>query len=170
MGRKKEEREAKADHKKARRLAKEAAENGEDDSVSLAHQLAPLGKKRTRSETKHRLQWNLMTSSIGSPFINSLIISHYLTGLQVREIPGDGNCLFRAVSDQLEGTCYFSKRRHVNYFRFIVSCRPIVSCISDENFRVHAYKRKFPKPPRIPGQHGRIHEAVSRRLRAFRRG
>ena len=43
MGRKKEDREAKADHKKARRLAKEA-ENDEDDSISLAHQLAPLGK------------------------------------------------------------------------------------------------------------------------------
>ena len=46
MGRKKEEREAKADHKKARRLAKEAAENEvEDDSISLAHQLAPLGRR-----------------------------------------------------------------------------------------------------------------------------
>jgi len=75
MGRKKEEREAKADHKKARRLAKEAAENEvEDDSISLAHQLAPLG-------------------------------------LQVREIPGDGNCLFRAVCDQLEG----NSRNHMEY-------------------------------------------------------
>jgi len=74
MGRKKEDRQAKADHKKNRRLAKEAAENGEDDSISLAHQLAPLG-------------------------------------LQVREIPGDGNCLFRAVSDQLEG----NSRNHLEY-------------------------------------------------------
>jgi len=74
MGRKREDRQAKADHKKNRHLAKEAAENGEDDSVSLAHQLAPLG-------------------------------------LQVREIPGDGNCLFRAVSDQLEG----NSRNHTEY-------------------------------------------------------
>lgn len=74
MGRKKEDRQAKADHKKNRRLAKEAVDNGEDDSVSLAHQLAPLG-------------------------------------LQVREIPGDGNCLFRAVSDQLEGNSW----NHLEY-------------------------------------------------------
>ena len=46
MGRKKEDRQAKADHKKNRRLAKEAVDNGEDDSVSLAHQLAPLGMKK----------------------------------------------------------------------------------------------------------------------------
>jgi len=74
MGRKKEDRQAKADHKKNRRLAKEASDNTEDDSISLAHQLAPLG-------------------------------------LQVREIPGDGNCLFRAVSDQLEG----NSRNHLEY-------------------------------------------------------
>ncbi len=48
MGRKKEDREAKADHKKARRFAKEA-ENDEDDSISLAHQLAPLGKAEMAS-------------------------------------------------------------------------------------------------------------------------
>jgi len=85
MGRKKEDRQAKADHKKARRLIKESEENG-DDTASLAHQLAPLG-------------------------------------LQVREIPGDGNCLFRAVSDQLEGHA----RNHMDYrlrtTAYMESCR-----------------------------------------------
>ena len=56
MGRKKEDREAKADHKKARRLAKEA-ENDEDDSISLAHQLAPLGKAKIGPVAEIRRQY-----------------------------------------------------------------------------------------------------------------
>ena len=56
MGRKKEDREAKADHKKARRLAKEA-ENDEDDSISLAHQLAPLGKAEIGPVAEIRRQY-----------------------------------------------------------------------------------------------------------------
>lgn len=37
-------------------------------------------------------------------------------GLTIREMPGDGNCLFRALSDQLSGT----SRNHLDFRKSVV--------------------------------------------------
>ncbi|XP_059085347.1 OTU domain-containing protein 3-like [Tigriopus californicus] len=76
----------------------------EDRQIKIAHR-------------KHRREQSRMDGSQTKGDFVSLRNQLEVMGLTLREVPGDGNCLFRALSDQLHGT----SEEHANYRQDVVN-------------------------------------------------
>ncbi|ELU14639.1 hypothetical protein CAPTEDRAFT_108175 [Capitella teleta] len=74
-------------------------------------------KKDERAiRTAHRKEQQMLKlAQNGDPFV-TFAIQLGKMGLEIRDIPGDGNCLFRALGDQLEG----HGRNHLKYRHDVV--------------------------------------------------
>lgn len=74
-------------------------------------------------------------------------------GLALKEIPGDGNCLFRALGDQLEGTSAHHFKHRMNTVRYIIEHRPdFEPFITSEAGSFEAYCDALARPGTYAGQ------------------
>lgn len=64
----------------------------------------PNPNKRTERQTRKALRAQRRGKSYSEKDLNSFNSALANSGLALREMQGDGNCFFRAVSDQLDGT------------------------------------------------------------------
>jgi OTU domain-containing protein 3 len=75
------------------------------------------GKNATPSHKKGNKHKNSAAGKTNSDDSFGAVMSQLsTTGLTLREMPGDGNCLFRALADQLEG----DSRNHMDHRRAVV--------------------------------------------------
>ncbi|KAL8601373.1 hypothetical protein ACOMHN_042377 [Nucella lapillus] len=81
------------------------------------HQNAVKKQERAVREV-HRREQQINSYLADDENFPSFAIQLKKLGLQLRDIPGDGNCLFRALGDQLEGHCrshYQHRQDTINY-------------------------------------------------------
>ncbi|XP_071146148.1 OTU domain-containing protein 3-like isoform X2 [Mytilus edulis] len=96
----------------ARRIRVIAARNQNPRYVQAGRQDVVSRKKEERQiRQQHKREKQIDSYLADDENFPSFSTQLGKLGLQLRDIPGDGNCLFRALGDQLEGHC----RNHYKY-------------------------------------------------------
>jgi len=78
---------------------------------------------RKKDERAARKKERKVTSNVVSADDKSFAAQLELMGLKVREVIGDGNCLFRALADQLDGDDHAHARHRQDVVRYITEHR-----------------------------------------------
>jgi len=89
--------------------------------LSKSQRLAAMARKK--DERAARKKERKTTSNVVTVDDKSFAAQLALMGLKVREVIGDGNCLFRALADQLDGDDHAHARHRQDVVRYITEHR-----------------------------------------------
>jgi len=92
-----------------------------DSKPTKSQRLETMARKK--DERAARKKERKATSNVVSADDKSFAAQLELIGLKVREVIGDGNCLFRALADQLDGDDHAHGRHRQDVVRYITEHR-----------------------------------------------
>lgn len=72
-------------------------------------------------------------------------------GLEIRDIPGDGNCLFRALADQLEGSDVHHLKHRADACQYMLAHKEDFAPFVDDSTSFEDYVRELARPGTYAG-------------------
>ncbi|PAA54614.1 hypothetical protein BOX15_Mlig013207g1 [Macrostomum lignano] len=72
-------------------------------------------------------------------------------GLEIRDIPGDGNCLFRALGDQLEGSDALHLKHRADVVQYMLAHKDDFAPFVDDSTSFEDYVRELARPGTYAG-------------------